>query len=326
MNRLEAMGVLLAVIDSGSLSAAGRQLGMPLATVSRKVSNLEAELKTRLLIRSTRQLTLTEAGRGYVAACRRILEEVNEAERAAAGEYSEPRGELVVTAPLVFGRLHMVPVLVEFLRAYPEVNVRLALGDRIVNLLEDHVDLALRIGPLPDSGLIGTQLGSIRRVVCASPVYVSKSGAPGAPRDLAAHQCISFELYATANSWRFNVDGVDLSVPIRPRLIVSTAEAAIDAAIAGLGVTCVLSYQIESALRAGTLRLLLESFEPPQLPVTFLHSSQGRVPVKLRALLDFAAPRLRARLQQAQAAPGSVRPADDAAKRKGDSRLRIQRK
>jgi DNA-binding transcriptional LysR family regulator len=306
LDRLEAMGVFLAVIDAGSLSAAGRKLGMPLATVSRKVSDLEAELKTRLLIRSTRQLTLTEAGRGYVAACRRILEDVNEAERAAAGEYSAPRGELVVTAPVVFGRLHILPILIEFLRAYPEVNVRLALGDRIVNLLEDHVDLALRIGSLPDSGLIATHLGSIRRVVCASPAYLAKSGAPAVPRDLAAHQCISFELLATASTWRFHVDGADSSVPIHPRLIVSTAEAAIDAAIAGLGVTCVMSYQVEAALRAGALRLLLESFEPPPLPVSFLYSSQGRLPLKLRALLDFAAPRLRARLQQAQTALESV--------------------
>jgi DNA-binding transcriptional LysR family regulator len=302
VNRLEAMGVLLAVVDAGSLSAAGRQLGMPLATVSRKVSDLEAELKTRLLIRSTRQLTLTEAGRGYVAACRRILEDVNEAERAAAGEYSAPRGDLVVTAPVVFGRLHVLPVIIKFLRAYPQVNVRLVLGDRIVNLLEDHVDLALRIGALPDSGLVGTHLGSIRRVLCASPAYLSKSGAPATPRELAAHQCISFELFATANTWRFNVQGADSSVPIHPRLIVSTAETAIDAAIAGVGITCVLSYQIESALRAGALKLLLESFEPPPLPVSFLYSSQGRLPLKLRALLDFAAPRLRTRLQQAQAA------------------------
>ncbi len=300
MNRLEAMTVLLAVVDAGSLSAAGRKLGMPLATVSRKVADLEVELKTRLLIRSTRQLTLTEAGRGYVAACRRILDEVNEAERAAAGEYSAPRGDLVVTAPVVFGRLHVLPVLIEFLRVYPDVNVRLDLGDRIVNLLEDHVDLALRIGSLPDSGLVATQLGSIRRVVCASPAYLSKIGAPTTPHALADHQCISFELIATANTWRFHIDGVDTNVPIHPRLIVSTAEAAIDAAIAGVGITTVLSYQIESALRTGALRLLLEAFEPPPLPVSFLYSSQGRLPLKLRALLDFAAPRLRIRLQQAQ--------------------------
>jgi DNA-binding transcriptional LysR family regulator len=311
MNRLEAMGVLLAVVDAGRLSAAGRKLGMPLATVSRKVSDLEAELKTRLLIRSTRRLTLTEAGSGYVAACRRILEDVNEAERAAAGEYRAPRGDLVVTAPVVFGRLHVLPVVVEFLSAYPEVNVRLVLGDRMVNLLEDHVDLALRIGSLPDSGLIATQLGTIRRVVCASAAYISNSRTPATPHDLASHQCISFEFFTTANTWRFNVDGADTSVPIHPRLIVSTAEAAIDAAIAGAGITCVLSYQIESALRAGTLRLLLESFEPRPLPVSFLYSSQGRLPLKLRALLDFAAPRLRTRLQRSQATLQSGGPAAD---------------
>jgi DNA-binding transcriptional LysR family regulator len=302
MHRLESMTVLLAVVDAGSLSAAGRKLGMPLATVSRKVSDLEAALKSRLLIRSTRQLTLTEAGRGYVAACRRILEDVNEAERAAAGEYSAPRGELIVTAPVVFGRLHVLPVLAQFLQEYPEVNVRLALGDRIVNILEDPVDLALRIGALPDSGLIATTLGSLRRVVCASPAYLAKKGMPKRVQDLAAHDCVSFDLFAAGDTWHFQVDGADTAVRIRPRLTVSTAEAAIDAAIYGLGVTCVLSYQVESALRAAGLRLILESFEPAPLPVSFLYASQGRLPLKLRALLDFATPRLRARLQQATAA------------------------
>ena len=302
MNNLESMRVLVAVVDAGSLSAAGRRLGMPLATVSRKVSDLEAELKTRLLIRSTRQLTLTESGRGYVAACRRILDDVHEAECAAAGEYSAPRGELVVTAPVVFGRIHVLPVVTEFLQAFPDVNVHLALGDRIVNLLDDHVDLALRIGVLSDSGLVATNLGSIRRVVCASPAYLVKHGTPRDPHDLGAHRCVSFELFAPASTWRFQVDQTQLIVPIHPRLTVSTAEAAIDAAIAGLGVTCVLSYQVESALRAGALTLLLESYEPAPLPVSFLYSSQGRLPLKLRALLDFAAPRLRARLQKAQAA------------------------
>jgi DNA-binding transcriptional LysR family regulator len=305
VDRLESMRVLVAVADAGSLSAAGRHLGMPLATVSRKVSELEGDLKARLLIRSTRKLTLTESGRGYVAACRRILDDVQEAERAAAGEYSAPRGELVITAPVVFGRLHVLPVIVEFLQAYPEVKVRLALGDRIVNLLEDHIDLALRIGTLPDSGLIMTTLGSIRRVVCASPGYLARQEPPRHPRDLAGHDCVSFELFATANTWHFQDEGADLTVPIRPRLVVSTAEAAIDAAISGMGITCVFSYQVESALNAGRLQLLLESFEPAPIPVSFLYSSQGRLPLKLRALLDFAAPRLRARLQQQGAVPSS---------------------
>jgi DNA-binding transcriptional LysR family regulator len=302
MNRLESMSVLLAVVDAGSLSAAGRKLGMPLATVSRKVSELEAALKTQLMIRSTRRLTLTEPGRRYIAACRRILEDVNEAERAAGGEYAEPRGELVMTAPMVFGRLHVLPVVTEFLQAYPEVTVRLALGDRNSNLQEEHVDLALRIGALPDSGLITTQLGSVRRVACASPEYLTRKGLPERVHDLATHDCVSFDVFAAGDLWRFGFDGSETAVQIHPRLTVSTAEAAIDAAVAGLGVTCVLSYQVESALRAGALSLILESFEPAPLPVSFLYASQGRLPLKLRALLDFATPRLRVRLQKAAAA------------------------
>lgn len=305
MNRLESMSVLLAAVDAGSLSAAGRRLGMPLATVSRKISELETALKTQLLIRSTRQLTLTESGRSYIAACRRILEDVNEAERTAAGEYTEPRGELIVTAPMVFGRLHVLPVLSEFLLAYPEVKVRLTLSDRNFNLLEDHVDLALRIGALPDSGLITTQLGNLRRVTCASPRYLSGRGTPERVQDLAAHDCVSFDVFAMGDSWRFKVAGKEDVVRIQPRLAVSTAEAAIDAAVAGLGVTCVLSYQVESALRAGDLRLVLEAFEPAPLPVSFLYANRTRLPLKLRALLDFLTPRLRARLQSTAAAIAS---------------------
>ena len=177
MDRLEAMAVFLAAVEGGSLSSAGRQLGMPLATVSRKLSDLETHLKARLLNRSTRQLTLTDAGRDYLAACKRILEDVGEAERTAAGEFSEPRGELVVTAPIVFGRLHVLPVIAEFLSAYPEVDVRLVQGDRVLHLLDEHVDLAVRIGELPDSRLTATRLGATRRVVCASPAYLSAHGA-----------------------------------------------------------------------------------------------------------------------------------------------------
>src|SRR5690349_1795666 len=163
------MELLVAAVDGGSLSAAARRLRVPLASVSRKVSELEAHLKTRLLVRSTRRLALTDAGRSYVEACRRILEEVGEAERAASGEYSAPRGELIVTAPIVFGRLHVLPVMLEFLKAYREIDVRLVLADHVVNLLEERVDLAVRIGELPDSSLVATRVGAIRRVVCASP-------------------------------------------------------------------------------------------------------------------------------------------------------------
>jgi DNA-binding transcriptional LysR family regulator len=312
MNRLESMRVLVAVADAGSLSAAGRALAMPLPTVSRKVSELEAALGARLLVRTTRHLSLTDAGRDYVAACRRILEDVGEAERGAAGEYRAPRGDLLVTAPVVFGRLHLVPVLVEFLQAYPEVSVRLVLGDRNLNLVDEHIDLALRIGALPDSSLVATAVGTVRHVVCGSPAYLARAGIPRRPHELRRHACVNFDALGAGDTWRFRASGRDLAVPVAPRLSVSTAEAAIDAAAAGLGLTRVLSYQAEAAVRAGTLAVVLESFEPEPLPVHLVHAARGRVPLKLRALLDAAAPRLRARLEaggRAIRAPAQPKPA-----------------
>ncbi|CCV05090.1 Transcriptional regulator, LysR family (fragment) [Mesorhizobium metallidurans STM 2683] len=235
MDRFEAMSLFVAAAETGSLSAAGRHFGTPLATVSRKVSDLERHLKTRLLNRSTRRLTLTDAGHAYLAACRRILGEVGEAERAAAGEYSAPTGELIVTAPIVLGRLHVLPVVTGFLAAYPEVDIRLTLADRITQLIEEHIDLAIRIGQLPDSSLVAIRVGSIRRVVCASPAYQAEHGTPKTPNDLAAHSCIAFEGLTSPATWTFAAGKTERAVPIRSRLRVNTAEAAIDAAIAGVG-------------------------------------------------------------------------------------------
>lgn len=298
MDRLDAMAVLLAAVDAGSLSAAARRLGLPLATVSRRVAELEAHLGARLLTRSSRRLTLTDAGRSYAAAAKRILEEVGEAERAAAGEYRAPKGELIVTAPIVFGRLHVLPVAMDFLRAYPEIDVRLVQADRVIDLQENHVDLAVRIADLPDSSLIATRIGSIRRVVCASPDYFARRGAPQRPADLAVHDCITFEGPIAPDIWAFASGETAATIPIRPRLVVNTAEAAVDAAVAGLGVTRVLSYQVADALRAGTLALALQDCEPPPSPVSLVYAGQGLLPQKLRAFLDFAAPRLKARLAE----------------------------
>jgi len=301
MDRLESMSILVAAVEAGSLSAAARRLGTPLATVSRKVSELEGHLKARLLNRASRRLTLTDAGQSYVAACRRILEQVDEAERAASGEFSAPRGELIVTAPIVFGRLHVLPVATEFLAAYPEIKRRLALADRVVNLTEDHLDVALRIGALPDSSLMATRIGVIRRVVCASPAYFAARGVPKTLADLAAHDCIGFDVLTTAEAWTFKQERSEISVPISARLTVTTAEAVVDAAISGVGIARVLSYQAAQALRDGRLALALVDFEPEPWPVHLVYTGGRMLPLKLRAFLDFAAPRLKARLAESGA-------------------------
>lgn len=296
MDRLDAMTVFRAAVDTGSLSAAGRKLGMPLATVSRKLSDLESHLKARLLNRSTRRLTLTDAGQTYLVACKRILDDVEEAERGAGGEFSAPKGELVITAPILFGRLHVLPVTTDFLRAYPDVDVRLVFGDRVLNLLDEHVDLALRIGELPDSSLVASRLGSTRRVVCASPAYLAEHGEPATPQDLLRHACVSFDALSSSEAWRFRVHGRDELVPVHSRLVANSADAAIEAATAGLGLTRVLCYQIEDARRAGKLRIVLGDHESAPAPVSLVYQRQGRLPLKVRAFLDFAAPRLRSRL------------------------------
>ncbi|CAG2145839.1 LysR family transcriptional regulator [Cupriavidus numazuensis] len=295
MNLFESMSLLVAVVDAGSLSAAARRLGVPLPTVSRKVAELESHLKARLLHRTTRKLSLTEAGDAYVAACRRILEEVGEAERVAVGEHVSPKGELAVTAPVAFGRLHVVPVIAEFLAHYPEIDVNLVLTDRVVHLMDEDADVAVRIGELPDSTLIATRVGTVRRVVCASPEYLASRGVPSAPGDLAAHSCVNFEVLASTRAWVFGVGKSEVSVPVHSRLAVNTAEAAIAAAILGVGLIRALSYQVADAIHNNTLCVVLQEFESAPLPVSLVHKGQAPLPLKLRAFLDFVTPRLRTR-------------------------------
>src|SRR6185436_16367291 len=243
--------------------------------------------------RSTRGLALTEVGESYFGACKRILEEAAEADRIASGEYNEPHGELVVTAPVVFGRLHVLPLTAEFLNAHPQIDARLVLTDRPRHLVDDHIDLAVRVGELPDSSLVATRVGQTRSVVCASPAYLAKRGVPKSPAALAAHDCVTFAALGGADAWTFRDND---SVQVRSRLVVSTAEAAIDGALAGIGLTRVLSYQVADAVKAGTLAIVLRKFEPAPLPVNLLYVQARRLTGKLRAFLDFAAPRLRARL------------------------------
>jgi DNA-binding transcriptional LysR family regulator len=293
MDRFDAMRVLLAVVDGGTLSAAGRKLGVPLPTISRKITDLETHLGAQLLVRSNRKITLTDAGAAYVSASKRILDAVADAERAASGEYSAAKGDLVITAPVVFGRLHVLPAITDFLRAYPDIDIRLMLADRNLHLTDDHVDLAVRIGTLPDSSLLATKLGSVRRVVCGSPEYFARHGSLDHPDDLPRHTCITFTTLGLPDSWTFGTGSKAHTVAIRSRLAVNTAEAAIDAATAGLGVTRVLSYQVAERLRSGQLALALTNHAPDPIPVSLVYGGQGILPLKLRAFLDFATPRLR---------------------------------
>ena len=280
MDRLEAMSLLVAVAEAGSLSAAGRKLGVPLPTVSRKISDLESHLNTRLLIRSTRKLALTDSGAAYVAAARRILDDVSEAERAASGEHAAPRGDLIITTPAVLGPLHVLPVIAEFLTQWPEINVRLVLADRNLHLIDDHIDIAVRIGALADSALVATQIGAVRSVVCGSPAYFAAHGVPERPEDLAALTAVTFDALSSPQPWIFRdpKSKRELRAPVRSRLSLNTAEAAIDGAAAGLGVTRVLSYQVAQAVLDGRIQIVLAEYEPAPLPVSLIHAGHELTP------------------------------------------------
>ena len=296
MDRLEAMSIVLAVAEAGSLSAAARRLNTPVATASRKISELETHLRAKLFDRTARKLALTVAGSSYVAASRRILADLMEAERAASGEYLAPTGELIISAPVNLGRLHLIPILAEFLSVYPKIDIRLILIDRIVSLPEDHVDVALRVGVLPDSRLIALRVGSVRRVTCASPAYLAARGTPSTPDDLDRHDCIIYEGILAPDAWRFVRDKMEIAVSVRPRLIVSNVEAACDAARAGIGIARVFSHHVAASIEAGTLVTVLDDFETKPLPVSLLYAAGRFLPIKVRAFFDFAAPRLKVRL------------------------------
>ena len=296
MDRLEAMSIIVAVTETGSFSAASRRLKKPVATVSRMVAELEARLKAQLFQRSSRQMTLTDAGRSYIEACKRIIEQVDDAEREVSGEYRIPKGDLAITSPWGLGHMHLMPIAVEFMNAYPEIALRLVLTDRIVGTVEENIDISIRIGNLADSNLIATKVGSVRFVLCASPLYLAEHGHPSEPAELAAHDCISIDSVAPQRSWKFIKDGREIVAPIRSRLTVSDSEAAIDAAIASAGITRVMSYKMEAARRAGQLVLMLEEFEQEPWPVHIVYAERKPVPLKLRAFLNWVTPRLKARL------------------------------
>jgi DNA-binding transcriptional LysR family regulator len=296
MDRLEAMSIIVAVNETGSFSAASRRLKTPIATVSRKVAELEERLKTELFQRSSRRMTLTDAGRSYIEACKRIIEQVDEAEREVSGEYRTPKGDLAATAPWGLGHMHLLPIAVEFLSAHPEIALRLVLTDRVVDAAKENIDVSIRIGVLPDSSMIATRIGSVRVVVCASPSYLAKRGRPKMLDDLNGHECITVDELATPSTWKFLMNHRQVTAPIRSRLCVSTSEAAIQAAIAGAGLARVMSYKMEAANRAGALEIVLDSYEQEPLPVHIVYAPRTLVPLKLRTFLNWVTPRLKTRL------------------------------
>lgn len=297
MDRFEAMATFLAVIDAGSISAASRKLRTPVATVSRRISDLETHLQVRLFTRASRHLALTDAGRSFSFACRRIVNDVEEAERAASGEYTALRGSLVLSAPIALGRLHLLPVVTQFLQQHPDIDVRLEMSDQRVNLVDDRIDVAIRVGELVDSSLIAQKVGIVRRVVCASPSYLEQRGTPEHPSELIAHHCITFENTISSHQWRFSIGRTEKAFSVHSRLVANTAEAAVDAAVAGLGLARSMDYQIDTQRRAGALALVLEHFSPPPSPVHLIYRNDQSLPMKTRAFLNFATPHLKRALR-----------------------------
>lgn len=287
MDKLEAMRTFVAIVDRGSLTAAANASDRSLPTVVRVLAALEESLGTRLLRRTTRRMSLTAEGRTYLERCRRILADVEEAELSVASGEGEPRGTIRMTAPALFGQMHVAPAVTGFLRRFTAVQVELLLLDRVVNLVEEGIDLAVRIAHLADSSMIAVPVGEVRRVVCASPALLRAEGAPEHPRDLADRPCVRFRGMGRGESWVFREAGREVAVRIAGRLTCNQAAAGAEACAEGLGFGLFLSYQIEPLVRAGRLEIVLADFEPPPIPVSLVYPEARLVSTRLRALLDW---------------------------------------
>ncbi len=286
MDRIDAMQAFVAVADLQGFAPAARKLGLSPSGVTRLIAALEDRLGARLLQRTTRQVALTDVGARYLERVRRILADVEEAEGSAQAERTRPSGRLVVSAPIGFGRLHVSPVMSAYLTHYPEVSGELRLSDRMVNLVEDGVDLAVRIGHLADSSLVARHVGEMRRIVVASSGYLKRHGEPRTPRAIAAHQTIQFGATAAPPDWHFVEDGSEIRVACTPRLTTNSADAAIQYAEQGGGLTRVLAYQAADAIRAGRLRIVLQEFEQPPLPIHIVYPTSRLLSAKVRTFVD----------------------------------------
>jgi DNA-binding transcriptional LysR family regulator len=292
MDRLDAMRVFLAVVDAGSLSAASRKLRTPLPSVSRKMAELERFLGTNLLIRTSRSIQLTDAGRDYLEAARRILADLEEAERRASGEYQTPRGELTVTMPVEFGTRYVMPLAMGFIEEHAEVTLKLVASDRVVHLVDEQVDVAIRLGQLADSALYAVKVGEFSLLTCATPAYLARHGTPAHPTELQGHDGILFE--QGAKFWSFPVEGERLLSSPRARVTVNSAAANLAGARAGVGIARLFDYQLKDDIRSGALVPILTEFDDPPLPVHIVYQRQGLLPLKVRAFVDWMTPRLRA--------------------------------
>lgn len=294
MDRLYLMTVFVAVAEEESFSKAARRLGMSAPAVTRAIATLEQRLGARLLVRTTRHVRATEAGARYLDDARRIIAEADEADEAARGINAAPRGRLALTAPALFGRMFVAPIVVDYLRAWPDVSVSALFVDRVVHLVEEGLDIGIRIGALPDSSLQAQRVGQVRMVLCAAPAYLAERGVPRTPDDLRGHVLVASGVASARPEWKFMRDGAPSGLRIQPRLSVSTNDAAIEAAVRGFGIARLLSYQVAPMLAAGTLQAVLEDAALPALPIHVIHREGRQAAAKVRGFVDLAVERLRA--------------------------------
>ena len=306
MDRLEAMRAFVAVATSGGFASAARQLGLSPPAVTRAVAALETRIGARLLHRTTRVVRLTDAGERFLADCRRIIAEVEDAEAAAAGSHRDLRGRIGVTASAMFGRLHVTPIALDFLRLHPGVELRTLFVDRVVSLLEEGLDVAVRIGHLPDSSLTAVRVGSVRRVVCASPAYLAARGTPQTPGELTAHDTVAFAGLTPGREWSF---AAGAAVSLAPRFTTNLPDVAIASVRAGHGLATLLSYMVASELERGQLVAVLTAWEPPPLPVHVVYGAGRRASARVRAFVDHAVAGLRRFQSPVHGAGGEVDPA-----------------
>ncbi|MDT9002244.1 LysR family transcriptional regulator [Paucibacter sp. APW11] len=294
MDRFHLIKVFVAVVDAEGFAGAARQLNLSPPAVTRAIAELESHLGVRLFTRTTRVVRVTEAGARYVEDCRRILAELAEADESVSGLHATPRGRLTVTAPALFGALFITPVVAEYLQRYPEVNASCWFLDRVVNLVEEGVDVALRIGELADSSLQAVRVGQVRRVIVAAPDYLQRQGVPQTPEDLSAHTIVAASGVTPTPEWRFrDTDGGPRSIKLQPRMVTTTNDSAVAAAVGGFGLSRLMSYQVAEHVQAGRLQIVLSDYESAPLPVHLVHREGRHASQKARAFLDLAIERLR---------------------------------